>query len=38
MNVMKALYEKEVVPAVMYGSDLWGMKVTERQKLNVFEV
>ena len=27
--------EKVVVPTVMYGSESWGMKVTERQKLNV---
>ena len=30
MNVKKALYEKVVVPTVMYGSEPWGMKVTER--------
>ena len=35
MNVKKFLYEKVVVPTVMYGSESWGMKVTERQKLNV---
>ena len=35
MNVKKVLYEKVVVPSVMYGSESWGMKVTERQKLNV---
>ena len=35
MNVKKVLYEKVVVPTVMYGSESWGMKVTERQKLNV---
>ena len=38
MNVKKVLYEKVVVPTVMYGSETWGMKVTERQKLNVFEM
>ena len=38
MNVKKVLYEKVVVPTVMYGSELWGMEVTERQKLNVFEM
>ena len=38
MSVWKALYEKLVVPTVMYGSESWGMKVTERQKLNVFEM
>ena len=26
------------MPTVMYGSELWGMKVNERQKLNVFEM
>ena len=30
--------EKVVVPTVMYGSESWGVKVTERQKLNVFEM
>ena len=30
MNV-KVLYEKVVVPTVMYGSESWGMKVNERQ-------
>ena len=38
VTVKKALYEKVVVPAVMYESESWGMKVTERQKLNVFEM
>ena len=28
MNVKKVLYEKVVVPTVMYGSEPWGMKVT----------
>ena len=36
MNVKRVLYEKVVVPTVMYES--WGMKVTEKQKLNVFEM
>ena len=38
MNVKKVLYEKVVVPTVMYGSELWGMNVNEGQKLNVFEM
>ena len=38
LNVKKVLYEKVVVPTVMYGSESWGIKVTERQKLNVFEM
>ena len=37
MNV-KVLYEKVVVPTVMYGSESWDIKVTERRKLNVFEM
>ena len=35
---VKVLCEKVVVSTVMYGSESWGMKVTERQKLNVFEM
>ena len=31
-------YTLLVVPTVMYGSESWGMKVSERQKLNVFEM
>ena len=31
LNVKKVLYEKVVVPTVMYGSESWGMKVNERQ-------
>ena len=38
MNVEEVLYEKVVGPTVLYGSELWGMKETERQKLNVFEM
>ena len=38
MSVMKVLYEKVVVSTVMYGSESWSMKVTKRQKLNVFEM
>ena len=38
MNVKKVLYEEVVVSTVMYDSELWGMKVNERQKLNVFEM
>ena len=38
MHVKKVFYEKVVVPTVMYGSESWGIKVIERQKLNVFEL
>ena len=33
MNVKKVLYEKVVVPTVMYDSESWGMQVTERQTM-----
>ena len=36
MNIKKVLCEKVVVPPVIYGSEAWDLKVTERQKLNVF--
>ena len=38
MDVKRALYEKVIVPTVTYGSELWGMKERERQKLNVLEM
>ena len=38
MNVKKVLHEKVAVPTIMNGSESLGMKVTERQKLNVFEM
>ena len=38
MNVKKVLYEKVIVPTAMYGSESWSMKVTEIQKLNVYEM
>ena len=38
MNVKRVLYEKVVMPTVMYGSEAWDMKVTERRTLNVFEM
>ncbi|XP_068247863.1 uncharacterized protein [Palaemon carinicauda] len=37
-NVNRVLYEKVIVPTVIYGLELWGIKVTERQKLNMFEM
>ena len=38
MGVKRVLYEKGIVPTVTYGSELWGMKVSERWRLNVFEM
>ncbi|XP_068234374.1 uncharacterized protein [Palaemon carinicauda] len=36
VNVKRVLFEKVIAPTLTYGSELWGMKVTERQRLNVF--
>ncbi|XP_068201751.1 uncharacterized protein [Palaemon carinicauda] len=38
MNVKGVLDEKAIVQTVMYGLELWGIKVIERQRLNVFEM
>ena len=37
INVKRVLYEKVIVPTATYGSECWGMKVSERQKLNVLK-
>ena len=37
VDLKRELYEKIVVPTVMYGSEFWGMKVEERGKLDVAE-
>ena len=40
MNVRakRELYERVVVPTVMYGSEAWGLGVEERRKLDVMEI
>ena len=38
MNVKIVLHEKVIAPTVTYGSELWVTKVSERRKLNVFEM
>jgi len=38
LNVKKELYERIVVPTVMYGSETWGMKREEKNKLDVSEM
>ena len=38
LGVKKELYERIVVPTVMYGSESWGMRVEERNKLDVAEM
>ena len=36
-GVKRELYERIVVPPVIYGSESWGMRVEERNKLDVAE-
>ena len=38
VRVKRELYERVVVPTVMYGSESWGMRVEERDKLDVAEM
>ncbi|XP_068247711.1 uncharacterized protein [Palaemon carinicauda] len=38
MNIKRVLHKKVIVPTGMYGSELWGMKVTKTQKLNGLEM
>ena len=38
LRVKRELYERIVVPTVMYGSESWGMKAEERNKLDVAEM
>merc|ERR1712074_59765 len=38
VDLKRELYERIVVPTVMYGSESWGMKVEERGKLDVAEM
>ena len=33
--VKRELFERIVLPTVMYGSESWGMRVEERNKLDV---
>ena len=38
VRVKRELYERIVGPTIIYGSESWGMKVKERDKLNVAEM
>ena len=38
MNVKRELYERIIMPVVLYGAETWGLREAERQKLNVFEM
>ena len=34
----KCLYEGEIVPTSLYGTEAWGMRSAERRKVNVLEM
>ena len=34
----KCLYEGVIVPTTLYGAEAWGMRSTERRKVNVLEM
>ena len=38
MNVKRVLYERVVVPTVMYGSELWAMRETDRRAVTLMKV
>ena len=40
INAMKCLYEEVIVPTSLYGAEAWpwGMRSTERRKVNVLEM
>ena len=38
INVKRMLYEKIVVPTVLYGAMIWGLNAREKRRLNVKDV
>ena len=38
MKGKKCLYEGVIVPTALYGAEAWGMRNTERRKVNVLEI
>ena len=38
LNVKKCVYERVIVPTVLYGAETWGLRERERKKLNIFEM
>ena len=38
IKAKKCLYEGVIVPTALYGADAWGMRSTERRKVNVLEM
>ena len=38
IKAKKCLYEGVIVPMVLYGAEVWGMRIAERRKVNVLEM
>ena len=38
IKAKKCLYEGVIVPTALYGAEAWGMRSTERRKVNVLEI
>ena len=38
INAKKCLYEGVIAPKAVYGVESWGMRITERRKVNVLEM
>ena len=38
VNVKKMMYERIVVPTVLYGAETWGLNVREKRRLDVMEM
>ena len=36
-EVQRELYERVVIPTVVYGSDTWALSAQERRKIEIFE-
>ena len=38
IKAKQCLYEGVIVPTALYGAEAWGMRSTERRKVNVLEM
>ena len=38
LSIKRKLYNRMVVPTVMYGSDTWGKEEQERNELDVMDI
>ena len=38
MSTKRSIYERVIVPSVLYGAETWNVKVAERRMLNVLKM